>query len=100
MLNLDSLKEVVGNDSSMMSDLLAQFLETTQQDMRQLQDAVAATNAKDIVNLAHRIKGSCFVIGARAMADIMGELEKRRGMIAKAILPDLCAGYRGVCQHP
>lgn len=75
MLNLDSLKDVVGDDETMMRELLMQFLETTQQDIRQLQDAVAANNAKEVASFAHRIKGSCFVVGAAGLAELMAQLE-------------------------
>ena len=75
MLNLDCLKDIVGDDEKMMRDLLMQFLEITQQDIQLLQDAVAARNAKNIVRSAHRIKGSCFVVGAHRLAELMEQLE-------------------------
>lgn len=76
MLNLDVLKEVVGDDPALMKDMLNQFIETTQVDMQQLQDALAASNSRDVASLAHRIKGSCFVIGASVLADIANTLEQ------------------------
>lgn len=76
MLNLDSLKDVVGDDEDLMADLLAQFLTITQNDMRMLQDAVAADSARDIASLSHRIKGSCYVIGATRLAELLGDLEQ------------------------
>ncbi len=76
MLNLDSLKDVVGNDEDLMAELLVQFLTITQNDMRMLQDAVAAESARDIASLAHRIKGSCYVVGANRLAELLGDLEQ------------------------
>ncbi|WP_196221301.1 Hpt domain-containing protein [Sansalvadorimonas verongulae] len=76
MLNLDVLKEVVGDDPALMKDMLNQFIETTQADMQNLQDALVAANSRDVASLAHRIKGSCFVIGASALAEIADTLEQ------------------------
>ncbi len=76
MLNLNALKDVVGDDQSMMKELLDQFIETTLDDMRNLQDAVAAGNVSDVASFAHRIKGSCFVVGAEQLADIADQLEQ------------------------
>ena len=75
MLNLDGLKDIVGDDQTLMQDMLEQFIETTQADMTHLHDAVAAGRSRDVANLAHRIKGSCFVIGATQLADIAAALE-------------------------
>ncbi|MCL6270534.1 Hpt domain-containing protein [Sansalvadorimonas sp. 2012CJ34-2] len=75
MLNLDGLKDIVGDDQALMKDMLKQFVETTQADMTHLQDAIAAGRTRDVANLAHRIKGSCFVIGATELADIAASLE-------------------------
>ena len=59
MLNLDVLQDVVGDDPILMKDMLNQFITTTQIDMQNLQDALAAGNTRDVAGLAHRIKGSC-----------------------------------------
>ncbi|CAM3578585.1 Hpt domain-containing protein [Parendozoicomonas haliclonae] len=76
MLNLESLHEMVGNDPDMVKELLGQFIETTQDDMRNLQDAIAAGNTRDVAGLAHRIKGSCFVVGASQLAEFADLLER------------------------
>ncbi len=75
MLNLDGLKEIIGDDPDLLKEMLQQFVETTQADLTNLQDAIAAGNSRDVANLAHRIKGSCFVIGATALAEIAASLE-------------------------
>ena len=76
VLNLDVLKEVVGDDPALMKDMLNQFIEITQTDIQHLQDALAASNSRDVASLAHRIKGSCFVIGASTLAKIADNLEQ------------------------
>ena len=76
MLNLEVLQDVVGDDPVLMKDMLVQFVETTQVDMHNLQDALAAGNARDVAGLAHRIKGSCYVVGAADLADLANSLEQ------------------------
>ncbi len=76
MLNLDVLRDIVGDDPALLKDMLDQFIETTQQDMQNLKDAVAAGNARDVASLAHRIKGSCFVVGATELAGLANTLEQ------------------------
>ncbi|WP_281647620.1 Hpt domain-containing protein [Parendozoicomonas sp. Alg238-R29] len=76
MLNLDVLKDVVGDDPALMMDMLQKFIETTQEDMQNLQDALAASNSRDVASFAHRIKGSCFVVGASELAEIADTLER------------------------
>ena len=69
------LLELTGGDRVVVREILADFLASDAGDRRQLAAAVAAANAADIQQAAHRIKGAARAIGATAYADAAAAVE-------------------------
>ena len=70
--------------------------------MAAIRDAVAGGNADKLRAAAHTLKGSSSSLGARALADLSADLERRgrSGSVegAAALLEPLTAEYTRVCQ--
>lgn len=81
MLNMEMLQDFFSDDDEI-REILGQFIETTDSDIQQLEQAIAKRDIREVAELAHRIKGSSQVIGAVQMARTVGELE------ADAIIQD------------
>lgn len=81
MLNMEMLQDFFSDDNEI-REILGQFIETTDSDIQQLEQAIAKRDIREVAELAHRIKGSSQVIGAVQMARTVGELE------ADAIIQD------------
>ncbi|TDR47420.1 signal transduction histidine kinase [Tahibacter aquaticus] len=71
------LQELTGGDASEAQRLLQEFVQTTQHDMAELEQALQAGNRAAAEREAHRIKGAARLVGAGALAEYAGELEQR-----------------------
>ena len=75
MLNLEPLIDIVGNDQHTLNSLIATFLSTTKEDIRNLESAVNNRQSTIIRDMAHRIKGGASVIGAEGLASLANRME-------------------------
>ena len=75
MLNLENLQDVTGGDQALIESLLAEFIKVTDEDIANLQEAVAHHQDNQVTSLAHRIKGAAAVIGAEQLTRLTQLLE-------------------------
>lgn len=70
------LRATVTSDGTTMFDRVARrVLEELATLMTQIGDSIARADRSRLARLAHQLKGNCLVIGARATAELAGELE-------------------------
>ncbi|WP_211826539.1 Hpt domain-containing protein [Kistimonas asteriae] len=74
MLNMEMLRDFFGDEGEI-REILAQFVETTDSDIQQLEQAIEERDIGQVAELAHRIKGASQVIGAADLVRAVGELE-------------------------
>lgn len=63
-VDLLTLREIAGDDPTLASNLLHDFLAAARKDMVALQSALASGNLPEAVRQAHRIKGAAALVGA------------------------------------
>ena len=71
----DGLKKVGGNEK-FYHKLLLQFLDTNRESGHEIREALAKKDQTSAVRLAHTVKGVAGTLGADALAQAAGELEK------------------------
>ncbi|WOG29328.1 Hpt domain-containing protein [Endozoicomonas sp. 8E] len=76
MIDLGNLQELTEDDAPLMQTLLDEFLNTTEEDLRSLDQAVKKKMHQEIASLAHRIKGSSMIVGASQLIQLTNELEE------------------------
>jgi HPt (histidine-containing phosphotransfer) domain-containing protein len=74
-LNLDQLRDVTLGDPELMREIVATLVEDTSTQLAQLQNAVAKSDARECVRLAHYSKGACANIGADSLANLLQGVE-------------------------
>ena len=83
------LSLLVGGDAEQARAVLQDFLDTTQQDLLELEAARAASDVQAIVRQAHRIKGAAKLVGATQLAHCAAELERAGAQEGWAVMPPL-----------
>ena len=71
----DGLKKVGGNEK-FYRKLLLQFLDTNRDSANEIREAIEKKDQPSAVRLAHTVKGVAGTLGAGALAQVSGELEK------------------------
>jgi len=71
----DGLKHVGGNEI-LYRKLLIQFLDTNRESVDEIRDALKTKDQTLAVRLAHTVKGVAATLGAAALAQVAGEMEK------------------------
>jgi len=66
----------VGGNEILYRKLLIQFLETNRESAREIKEALEMKDQKLAVRLAHTVKGVAATLGAGALAQVAGEIEK------------------------
>jgi HPt (histidine-containing phosphotransfer) domain-containing protein len=74
---LEQLKNVTMDDPDLMREILEALIDDTSRQLRALEHAVTAANARETVRLAHYSKGACANVGAASTARILQEIESR-----------------------
>lgn len=74
MLNMEVLWDFFGSEGEI-REILAQFVETTDSDIQQLEQAIKERDIDQVAELAHRIKGSSQIIGAADLVRAVDDLE-------------------------
>ncbi len=68
--------ERVDNDVELAHHLISTFLKHTPQQIESLKESIESSNAQEISNYAHSIKGASANMGGMALSYIAGEMEK------------------------
>jgi signal transduction histidine kinase/CheY-like chemotaxis protein len=63
-IDLQTLREIAGDDQTLANNLLHDFLVAARKDMAALQAALASGNVAEAIREAHRIKGAAALVGA------------------------------------
>jgi two-component system sensor histidine kinase/response regulator len=75
-LDLERLQLVTDGESALEDELLGLFLESARETLDDLRSALEAGNARLLRAHAHALKGSSLTIGAIALGELAGELER------------------------
>ncbi|WP_426483676.1 ATP-binding response regulator [Flavobacterium sp. 2] len=84
LYSLETLKDFLGHDSNALNDVLKSFIESTNENLVYLENAIADENAAEINAIAHRIAPMFKQIEANEIAGILVVLEKNDFEIAEA----------------
>jgi len=76
LYSLNTLKEFLGNDNSALNDVLKSFVESTNENLLLMENAIAEENVAEINSIAHRIAPMFKQIEARDIGAILKALEK------------------------
>ncbi len=74
-VDLNVLAGIVGDDAEILSDIIREFANSSQQIGQQLEIAYAAHRSEEMISLAHRLKASARTVGALKLGDQCAELE-------------------------
>ncbi len=77
MLDLQQLRDISHGDPILLDELLKTFIQTTREDLRNLQTAVNNRQNPLIASVAHRIKGGASIVGAHQLMSLAEDLEKK-----------------------
>lgn len=75
MIDYKNLKNMVGDDKRLYIQLLKEFIDTTDQDMQQLEAAISIKNITEVQQLAHRIRGSALLLSITPLIDTANVIE-------------------------
>ncbi|MFK7927149.1 MAG: Hpt domain-containing protein [Myxococcota bacterium] len=97
LLDLSRLDAALGGDRGLMTEILQMYESTAAMDVEELSQAVEDGNVDTVVRRAHAIKGASGNVGADAVMDVAGRIERagRDGELeqALALVPDLRAAF-------
>jgi HPt (histidine-containing phosphotransfer) domain-containing protein len=76
VLDLEQLKDITMDDPDLMREILDSLISDTSRQLVALERALAESNAKEAMRVAHYSKGACANVGATSTALILLEIEK------------------------
>jgi CheY-like chemotaxis protein len=77
LLNWNEALDQVGGDTELLRELVGLFLETSPKELSELREAIARGDCQSLKRLAHTIKGTLGVVGARAARSVAQVLETK-----------------------
>ena len=75
VFDVSVLKELVGDDTAVVCDFLADYLVTVLPQLQELQDAYKNHDLKLVKHIAHKLKSSSRAVGLLALGEFLAELE-------------------------
>jgi HPt (histidine-containing phosphotransfer) domain-containing protein len=72
MRQIDSLRHV---EAGLVREVVGQFLETVGAELAKLRAAADAADADAVFQIAHKLKGSCSLLGALSMTAVLQRVE-------------------------
>ena len=88
-IEIAQLSDLVGGDPAKIKRYLEMFAKLTEPAIQDLGRAVASGDSEQVRRLAHKVKGSCGMVGARPLAAVAAQLEHRAAAGELAALPSL-----------
>ena len=70
------LLEYLGDNDALRREVLQQFIDTLTTDLQQLEAEVRECNVDAVQRSAHRLKGACYMVGARPLGASAATLEQ------------------------
>jgi PAS domain S-box-containing protein len=99
-VDLDIALRMLGGDADLLEEAGRLFVEEAPRQLHALQEALSARDSKEVRRLAHSLRGSTLVFGAKAAAEIALRLESlgEAGLVDEAapVLPTLEAEVRRI----
>lgn len=93
VLDLELLKTNLGDDPEFLRSVITVFMQEMSGDFERLQTAIHSQESSSILELAHKLKGSCLTVGASRLAKSLENLEEtakyRNTELCLTILPTL-----------
>jgi HPt (histidine-containing phosphotransfer) domain-containing protein len=95
------LRSYVGEDASLIRELMVEFRRSAVETAAQLHSAGAAGDRQRVAALAHRLKSSSRQVGALALGELCARLEERAraGAIDAALLESFDGEYAAVDRY-
>jgi signal transduction histidine kinase/FixJ family two-component response regulator len=84
LYSLNTLKEFLGNDTTALKDVLKSFIESSNENLAALKNAISEKNITEIKAIAHRIAPMFKQIEARKIGEILKTLESTDFEISEA----------------
>ncbi|MET4710377.1 Hpt domain-containing protein [Endozoicomonas lisbonensis] len=75
MLDLTNLQLITDGNKTLLNSLLTEFIRTTDDDLKELNNAIKDQQHDSIIRLSHRIKGAAAIVGASELVELTAELE-------------------------
>jgi len=93
------LKNISGNDTSFMFEMIETFVEKTPELLHKMELASSSKNWKMIGSLAHKLKPSVTFMGIHSLKELVIEIEdKGRGNVQTSTLPGLVNKFSPACK--
>jgi CheY-like chemotaxis protein/HPt (histidine-containing phosphotransfer) domain-containing protein len=90
VLDLNVLRQLVGDDDATVHELLSDFLVSAQDQARALRNAFHAGDLRHVASIAHKLKSGSRSVGALALGDLCADLERQPSATdAQTVLPKL-----------
>jgi two-component system, sensor histidine kinase and response regulator len=77
VLDLQQLRDLVGDDDSIVHELLQEFVASADGHVNELREALAHGHFVDAAAVAHKLKSASRSVGAAALAQVCEEIESR-----------------------
>ena len=90
-IDLDVLRDIIGDDETLLRELLSDYLESAPQQLDELREALADGDTERLIKRAHRQKGAARAIGAARLGDLCAELENAARAADEALIRQLAA---------
>ncbi len=73
---LAALRELESSTPGLVTEVVSEFLATAPRHLGALRAASSAADSRTVHEVAHKLKGSCGLLGATEMAAVLGQLER------------------------
>jgi CheY-like chemotaxis protein len=99
LTDLSYLKDISGNDTSFMFEMIETFVEKTPKMLHDMELASSAKNWNDLGSLAHKLKPSVTFMGINSLKELVKEIEdKSRSNTQTSTLPGLVSKFSPTCK--
>ena len=77
IIDLDSLRELSGNDLDFISEILGMFTATANEQVQEMKDLLKADNFAALSAVAHKFKSSVSILGNSRLYELVNDIEYR-----------------------
>ena len=74
-IDLEILRQIAGNDTEMLCDVVQDFVLYAQASIAEIRIAVAGSEAEQVKMISHKLMGSASLMGAHQLVDACSQLE-------------------------
>ena len=77
IVDLDSLRELSGNDLNFISEILGMFTATANEQVEEMNELLKANNMAALSAVAHKFKSSVSILGNSRLYELVNDIEYR-----------------------